>query len=354
MRPSERAAVRGDAEVEEERSQRALLIFKDSAQDAAAAEAPGAHEAQRAAHMERANAPDSAVLRDAEEAVALGAKGYTYQRAIVSGQNAQDALAEVNEAFAAGGVAYSRINSEREQVKLGREHGKLTPGVRHLVEQLEAKVRSMMGPEELGALMDVYALRTAAGEPAAGEARAPQAWHLDDWDKFPVAAVILRGKGATEFHDGRYADFASDGPDRDTLKAWTADWRQGTKRPCSQSTEEQRHWTERMRAADLLILSEDGLRCDWDRPAAVPAECGAGDGAIFWSNKVHRGPATAPGEERILVFVSWNRKWLGAGRKKISRNAASDTDYSYYVEHFEPKLAMSDRAKRRAKHARLQ
>ena len=275
---------------------------------------------------------------------ALKASGYVYLPAIASAQDAAGVAAEVDKAFAseiaARGDAYSRINSEREQVKLGRAHDKLPQGVRGLVRRLEERLQDLC-PEEHGPLMDVYALRTAGTE-TDPEARAPQEWHLDDYSKFPVAAVILRGHGATEFHSGPYADFTRGAPGESTLRGWTEEWRL-YKRPCSQSEEEQRHWTERLRAADLL--SEDGLRCEWDRPAVPAVSCTAGDGAIFWSNKVHRGPGTRCGEERVVLFVSWNKRTQG----KRARNAPSQTDYSYYAEHFEPKLALTDRAKRSAK-----
>ena len=278
--------------------------------------------------------------------VALDTSGYVYLPAVTSAQQAACAAEEVDKAFAreiaARGDAYSRINSEREQVKLGREHDKLPQGVRGLVRRLEERLQDLC-PEEHGPLMDVYALRTAGAETNA-EARAPQEWHLDDYSKFPVAAVILRGQGATEFHHGPYADFANGAPGESTLKAWTEDWRLYKRQLwCSQSEEEQRHWTERLRAAGLL--SEDGKRCDWDRPAVPAISCAAGDGAIFWSNKVHRGPGTQPGEERVVLFVSWNRHRQG----RRARNAPSETDYSYYAEHFEPKLKLSKRAERSSK-----
>ena len=60
---------------------------------------------------------------------------------------------------------------------------------------------------------------------------------------------------------------------------------------------------------------------------------------------MHRGPGTKPGEERVVLFVSWNRHRQG----RRARNAPSETDYYYYAEHFEPKLKLSKRAERSSK-----
>ena len=60
-----------------------------------------------------------------------------------------------------------------------------------------------------------------------------------------------------------------------------------------------------------------------------------GFAATFWSNKVHRGPATALGEERLILFCTW----LPPGMAQTMME--SETDYSYKAAHLEPKLRLS-------------
>ena len=48
----------------------------------------------------------------------------------------------------------------------------------------------------------------------------------------------------------------------------------------------------------------------------------AGAGFFFWSNKVHRGPATSRGEERLVLFVSWSA-WMERKKKKKRESAPS-------------------------------
>jgi hypothetical protein len=287
---------------------------------------------------------------------ALNSRGFTYLSEIVETVDVEAAIAEVNEAFKKGQItgnqAYSRINSHREQVKLGRDLAKLSPKVRLAVQALEERWKRHWNAEdgEFPPLMDVYALRTAADEKVA-EARAAQAWHLDDCTKFPVAALILLGCGATEFHAGPYADL-SQGCTPETIAEWTKDWRHGRWEDKekvywqhSESIAEQQHWRSRLREAGLL--SEDNDRCNWNRlDEDKPENAGAGDGVLFWSNKVHRGPATEDGVERIVLFVSWN--WWAA-RGKMSVHAASPTDYSFFEWHLSPKLRLSERADRLSK-----
>mmetsp|Transcript_32729 Transcript_32729/g.52686 ORF Transcript_32729/g.52686 Transcript_32729/m.52686 type:complete len:242 (+) Transcript_32729:331-1056(+) len=189
-------------------------------------------------------------------------------------------------------------------------------------------------------LMDVYILRTSAAE-TDKDARDPQKWHLDDVTKFLVAAVVLSGQGATEFHAGPYADL-SEGVSPEVLNEWTVEWRKGWV-DHSQSDEEKAHWTAKARAAELISPGND-CQCDWNR-ADVKPQCGPGDGVFFWSNKVHRGPATKVGEERIILFVSWNA-WTTRSKATTSPNSASLTDYSYYEDHLTKKLELSEKSKR--------
>ena len=70
----------------------------------------------------------------------------------------------------------------------------------------------------------------------------------------------------------------------------TADWREGFSKN-SRSEGELEWWRSRLEAANLL--NEDRTKCAWDCHPAVPSmDPGPGDGTLFWSNKVHRGPAT--------------------------------------------------------------
>ena len=322
----------------------------------------------------------------------LEERGFMYVGKALTREQTENALSAVDRAFAAEGQGYSRINSNREQVKLGRRMHQMVPALQEAVAVLEAhwlRADPAAGGE-MPPLMDVYALRTARDE-RDDVARAPQAWHLDHYSKFPVAAAILKGQGATEFHCGPYADLAS-GQRPETLEMWTEEWRTGwkvsrqsarhwrvgsllvtvhlllrrpvslfsdvcvqgmkldTDPPPSQSHEELAHWTTRLDAAGLLRADDKSLDFDRVDEAAKPECSGAGDIALFWSNKVHRGPRTTVGEERVVLFVSWSMWAASSSRSGVG--AASLTDYSFYDWHFKPKLVMSHRALRNARRKR--
>ena len=168
----------------------------------------------------------------------LEERGFMYVGKVLTREQTENALSVVDRAFAAEGQGYSRINSNREQVKLGRRMHQMPPALQEAVAVLEAhwlRADPAAGGE-MPPLMDVYALRTAQDE-RDDVARAPQAWHLDHYSKFPVAAAILKGQGATEFHCGPYADLAS-GQRPETLEMWTEEWRTGWK----VSRQSARHW----------------------------------------------------------------------------------------------------------------
>ena len=61
--------------------------------------------------------------------------------------------------------------------------------------------------------------------------------------------------------------------------------------------------------------------------------------------QVHRGPGTLEGEERLVLFCSWRP----ATGSKASAKQQSETDYSFYDSHLEPKLRLSERARRSEK-----
>lgn len=155
----------------------------------------------------------------------LQEKGFVYENAIITPEEARAACAEIDKAFEGGGRNYSRIQSAREQYKLGRDLEQLTEGVRVAVEKVQERLQHLCKPgEEVPPLMDVYALRTGKEEEDP-EARAPQRWHLDDYTKFPVAALVLRGRGATEFHTGAYADFTTQlGDENDDMEERLREW----------------------------------------------------------------------------------------------------------------------------------
>ena len=94
---------------------------------------------------------------------------------------------------------------------------------------------------------------------------------------------------------------------------------------------------------------QDGVpECDWAKLAVADGPAGEpGDVAVFWSNKVHRGPGTEPGEERLVLFCAWQLVGRRAGN-----NRESETDYNFYDTHLEPKLRLSQRAARGIKRQR--
>ena len=198
-----------------------------------------------------------------------------------------------------------------------------------------------------------------AGRRGIGRGPAPQKWHLDALHKLPVAAVLLRGKRATEFHSGPYSDFASGVSERQ-LEAWAAPLRQLRVRTWdSTSLEEWSHFVHHLDSAQLVTGEEaNGERnCDWRELPVAPTPPAAsvvpGSAALFWANKVHRGPGTDSGEERLVLFCSWvPRSAPAAQHQNVSESV---TDYSFYDCHLEPKLRLDESARAtRARRGRLQ
>ena len=113
------------------------------------------------------------------------------------------------------------INSERLQLKFARRLPALPPPIRACVDVLHrAMVAACGGEADAYVLQDCYALLTPADD-TNEEARAPQRWHLDAISRFPVAALVLRGRRATQFTAGRYSDL-SEGVAPSTLERWIA------------------------------------------------------------------------------------------------------------------------------------
>mmetsp|Transcript_15544 Transcript_15544/g.35714 ORF Transcript_15544/g.35714 Transcript_15544/m.35714 type:complete len:219 (-) Transcript_15544:141-797(-) len=181
---------------------------------------------------------------------------------------------------------------------------------------------------------DLYVLHTPLEEDGS-KARAAQSWHLDSIKKFAVAALVLRGAHATEFPTGPYSDFSA-GMDAEKLERWMHFWRRdgfstdpGRE---AESVEEHEHFTHHLTKAKLTT---GAYRCDWAKLEVAPApRASPGFATTFWSNKVHRGPATGKSEERLVLFCTW----LPPG---MARAAESETDYSYKACHLEPKLRLS-------------
>jgi len=165
------------------------------------------------------------------------------------------------------------------------------------------------------------------------------AWHLDALKRFAVAALVLRGGHATEFPVGRYSDFSA-GVDSSTLDEWTAafkhDGSQADEGRHAESTEELAHFTHHLTTAGLVTGAS---AANWTKLERAPVpRATAGFATFFWSNKVHRGPATREGEERLVLFCTWLPP-------SMARATESETDYSYRACHLEPKLRLSDEAK---------
>lgn len=307
----------------------------------------------------------------------------------------KDAARYVDSKLLSSGQGLECINSGRLQFKFARALRALAPPLRRVVETLERHVAAACGIDVSGlVIQDCYALLTPASETSA-EARAPQRWHLDAVKKFPVSALLLRGARWTEFAEGPYSDFSA-GVGEATLERWCAPWKD-LRAPTweSESAEEWEHWTAHLHAAKLVTSTgAEEPECDWERlpvapfPTAdggAPLASSAGDCSLFWSNKVHRGPGTDEGEERLVLFCSWmpvaeRRTASGATSEKkreratrgesasagaasssaasasasatASAKAQSETDYSFYDTHLEPKLILSQRARRSLKRHR--
>ena len=53
------------------------------------------------------------------------------------------------------------------------------------------------------------------------------------------------------------------------------------------------------------------------------------------------------GEERLVLFCAWQP--TRGGRRGANSKKESETDYSYYDTHLEPKLVLSERGRRSTK-----
>lgn len=198
-------------------------------------------------------------------------------------------------------------------------------------------LKAQLGPETDGWVnQDLYVLFTPREEEGT-KARAAQSWHLDSIKKFAVAALVLRGGHATEFPVGRYSDF-SEGVDVAKLDGWMDFFRRdgfetdpGRE---AESVEEHEHFVHHLTTSKLTT---GPYKCDWTKLKVAPVpQALPGFATTFWSNKVHRGPATAKGEERLVLFCTW----LPPGMVQASATD-SETDYSFKACHLEPKLRLS-------------
>eukprot|EP00900_Chrysochromulina_parva_P006307 jgi/Chrpa1/15678/Chrysochromulina_OHIO_Genome00021930-RA len=249
------------------------------------------------------------------------------------------------------------INSQRLQLRFPRSDALPAP-LRRVVDVLHERIVASCGRDlATYVLQDCYALLTPADEE--GEvARAPQRWHLDAVKQFPVAALLLRGARATEFAAGAYSNLSAGVSER-TLDCWCAPLRTlNTPTWEAESIEEWEHFGGHLHAMGLVtgVDVETGEpECDWDKLAIAPGPTDTavpGSASIFWSNKVHRGPGTDLGEERLVLFCSWLPPSAAAASKRTGAKKESETDYSFYDVHLEPKLRLSKRAVRSQKRHR--
>lgn len=291
-------------------------------------------------------------------AAAMQTDGYVYTPQWPHGWEAKVAEAAAcidNEVLGQKQKRLEAINSNRLELKLPRSVEALPVPIRRCVVELERWMKLLCAGDYV--LQDCYALLTPADETDA-EARAPQRWHLDAVKRFPVAALLLRGSRPTEFAVGPYSDF-SDGVPAATLERWTLPLKDIHARTWeSESVEEWAHFQQHLHAAQLVTGTEEDEcgqhveACDWSalRVAPSPADAGvSGGSSIFWSNKVHRGPGTLPGEERVVLFCSWIPR--EARHVDVTKSKESETDYSFYDTHLEPKLRLSQRSQRSIKRA---
>ena len=216
-----------------------------------------------------------------------------------------------------------------------RRYVELTSRSEAILECARTLKRRLLPPEMSDwVAQDLYVLHTPREEEGS-RARAPQAWHLDSIKKFAVAALVLRGGHPTEFPAGPYSDF-SEGVCASKLEGYMRFWRTdgfdtepGRE---AESVEEHEHFTHHLAAAGLTT---GAYRCDWDKLEVAPyPRASPGFATTFWSNKVHRGPATGRGEERLVLFCTW----LPPG---MPQAAESETDYTFKACHLEPKLRLS-------------
>ena len=200
--------------------------------------------------------------------------------------------------FLPEGLSVRDVPSASRYVELTERHRAIHECARELQRQL--------GPARQGwVAQDLYVLHTPREEEGV-KARAAQSWHLDAMKKFAVAALVLRGRHATEFPVGRYSDF-SEGVDAEKLDEWTRFFRQDNAPTDegreAESLEELEHFTKHLVAAGLTT---GAYTANWAKLETAPLpEASPGFATCFWSNKVHRGPATALGEERLVLFCTW-------------------------------------------------
>ena len=247
------------------------------------------------------------------------------------------------------------INSQRLQLRFPRSDALPAP-LRRVVDVLHERIVASCGHDlATYVLQDCYALLTPADEKDE-VARAPQRWHLDAVKQFPVAALLLRGARATEFAAGAYSNLSA-GVNERMLDCWCAPLRTlNTPTWEAESIEEWEHFGSHLHAMGLVtgVDVETGEpECDWDKLAIAPGPTHTavpGSASIFWSNKVHRGPGTDLGEERLVLFCSWLPPSAAAASKRTKKE--SETDYSFYDIHLEPKLRLSKRAVRSQKRHR--
>jgi hypothetical protein len=246
--------------------------------------------------------------------------------------------------FLPEGVVAADVPNAERYVALTHE----SRAIHQCARELKKKLVRELGPEvEAWVPQDLYVLHTPEHEEGK-HARDPQAWHLDAMKKFAVAALVLKGGHPTEFPVGKYSDF-SEGVHADTLDAWVQVYKQdGTQADEGRFAESQReleHFTHHLTTAGLVTgpaaRGDDSAiphTLNWAKLQRAPApKATPGFATCFWSNKVHRGPATKRGEERLVLFCTWLPP-------DMARADESETDYSYRACHLGPKLRLSDAA----------
>ncbi len=158
--------------------------------------------------------------------------------------------------------------------------------------------------EKFTSLLDCSLIWTSENAPS-------QEWHMDSLEKFLVINIILESENATEFLDVPFID----------NEQWNKD-------------EKQTHF-------DYPIV--------WKKSSSVlKPRVQPGDAICFWSNTIHRGPATGKNEKRASLYMTFgqpsqtrittdfafpNWSWFDHQFYQLDKNKRSAEELDYLLSH---------------------